>query len=484
MKRKKLLFIFTIVFFTTKSIAQSPYINKVYDFLPAPGQFTNSLPSYVSGNTKADIIKKAQDAIAYDNEGMVSLGAYGGYIVFGFDHTVEHVPGKYDFKILGNAFYSDANPNGDASREGGSCEPGIVMVSYDENGDGLPNDTWYELAGSEYNSTKTIKNYRITYYKPDENKVRTPDNNYSFLNDTTYIKWKDNQGYQGYVSRNVYHAQSYYPSWITTDSIAFTGSRLANNYVDESGKGNYYVGYAYHWGYADNQPNTDDRSNFSIDWAVDADGNKVDLSGVDFVKVYTAVNQYNGWLGEVSTEVMGAIDLHLTGGDNAVPVFTTGISLDRASLTMAPTQTYTLTATVYPANAANSKITWKSSNTAVATVANGVVTAVAEGTATVQAITNDGYYIAACAVQVSTASGVDETSTEKPEAYYTSGTLHLSHLDGYNCTITDLAGKTLLHFMVNEPAESRPLTLPTGIYLLNAGDGKENKAFKLLIGNN
>jgi uncharacterized protein YjdB len=484
MKRKKLLFIFTIVFFTTKSIAQSPYINKVYDFLPAPGQFTNSLPSYVSGNTKADIIKKAQDAIAYDNEGMVSLGAYGGYIVFGFDHTVEHVPGKYDFKILGNAFYSASNPNGDASREGGSCEPGIVMVSYDENGDGLPNDTWYELAGSEYNSTKTIKNYRITYYKPDENKVRTPDNNYSFLNDTTYIKWKDNQGGQGYVSRNVYHAQSYYPSWITADSIVFTGTKLADNYVDESGNGSYYVGYAYHWGYVDNQPNTDDRSNFSIDWAVDANGNKVDLPGVDFVKVYTAVNQYNGWLGELSTEIMGATDLHLAGGDNDVPVFTTGVSLDKSSLTMSPGQTATLTATVIPTDATNPKITWKSSNTAVATVANGVVTAVAEGTATVQAITNDGYYIAACTVTVSVANGVGETAAEKPAAYYSSGTLHLSHLDGYNCTITDLAGKTLLRFTVNEPAESRPLTLPAGIYLLNAGDGKENKAFKLLIGNN
>jgi hypothetical protein len=80
--------------------------------------------------------------------------------------------------------------------------------------------------------------------------------------------------------------------------------------VDESGTGSYYVQYAYPWGYADNYPNNDDRSNFNIEWAVDAEGNPVYLPAIHFVKVYTGVNQYCGWLGETSTEVMGAEDLH------------------------------------------------------------------------------------------------------------------------------------------------------------------------------
>jgi hypothetical protein len=120
--------------------AQSPYINRVYDFMPALGQFTNELPEYVAGDTREDMIRKAEEAIANNAQGMISLGGYGGYVVFGFDHLVENKPGRYDFKVLANAFYATSNPNGEASKEGGGCEPGIVMVSYDANSNGLPDD--------------------------------------------------------------------------------------------------------------------------------------------------------------------------------------------------------------------------------------------------------------------------------------------------------------------------------------------------------
>ena len=80
---------------------------------------------------------------------------------------------------------------------------------------------------------------------------------------------------------------------------------------DESGIGKYWVLYAYPWGYADNGLNKEDTSNFKIEWAVDKQGNPVHLPGVDFIKIYTGVNQYCGWLGETSTEVMGINDLHL-----------------------------------------------------------------------------------------------------------------------------------------------------------------------------
>ncbi len=35
---------------------------------------------------------------------MISLGSYGGYVIFGFDHTVINVQGQKDFRVLGNAF--------------------------------------------------------------------------------------------------------------------------------------------------------------------------------------------------------------------------------------------------------------------------------------------------------------------------------------------------------------------------------------------
>lgn len=308
----------------TSAYAQSPYISKVYEFRPAPGQFVNDLPEWEEGDTENDMRLKAEECLAEHEQIMISLGGWGGYVVFGFDHTIKNVKGEYDMKILGNAFYANANPK-DTVALGGSAEPGIVMVSYDANGNGKPDDKWYELAGSEHSNPLTKKNYKCTYYRPSADHVPTPDMEYSYLNDTTYVKWEDNFGETGYISKNIYHKQNYYPNWIEEDSYSFTGTRLRNNGIDESGTGHYYVLYCFDWGYVDNQPNTSGYtatdevmdvdiphvSEFMIDWAVDEDGNHVDLPGVDFVKVYNGVNQYNGWLGEASTEVLDAWDLHM-----------------------------------------------------------------------------------------------------------------------------------------------------------------------------
>ena len=59
--------------------------------------------------------------------------------------------------------------------------------------------------------------------------------------------------------------------------------------------------------------NTNDESAIDIDWATDSDGNKVDLPGVDLIKIYTGINQENGWIGECSTEISGIEDLHVLG---------------------------------------------------------------------------------------------------------------------------------------------------------------------------
>jgi hypothetical protein len=288
---------------------QSPYIHQVFEYKPAPGQYVNDLPKYVKGDTYEDILLKAEKAITGKPQGLITLGAYGGYVVFGFDHLVENKPGKYDFKIWGNAHYS--NPLIFA----GSCEPGIVMVSYDANGNGLPDDPWYELAGSEYHKPETIKNYEITYYQPDTNKIPTPNPTFPFLIDTSYIKWTDNQGDFGYVAKNASHKQHYYPQWVNDEILVFEGNKLADNGVNEDGTGVLFLQYAYSWGYADNHPNDNIRSNFDIGWAVDEYGKKVDLSGIHFVKIYTGVNQYCGLWGETSTEIMGAEDFHIQGID-------------------------------------------------------------------------------------------------------------------------------------------------------------------------
>ena len=80
----------------------SPYISEVIDYRPAPGQFVNLLPAYEEGDTEADMLRKAGEAIAGEGSGMVSLGSFGGYVTFRFDHTVMNRPGAPDLAVYGN----------------------------------------------------------------------------------------------------------------------------------------------------------------------------------------------------------------------------------------------------------------------------------------------------------------------------------------------------------------------------------------------
>ncbi len=98
------------------------------------------------------------------------------------------------------------------------------------------------------------------------------------------------------------------------------------------------------------------------------------------------------------------------------PIAVTGVTLNKTKATIGIDDTETLTATIAPANAKNKTVTWESSNTDVATVANGVVTGVAEGTTTITATTEDGSFIATCDVTVMNAVVFDcssDTETSK-----------------------------------------------------------------------
>ncbi|WP_312991649.1 cell surface protein [Chryseobacterium flavum] len=290
---------------TKEKTPYNKYISKVLEFRPAVGQFMNEIPEYTPGNTAANMLQKANESLVGSNSTMITLGGYGGYVVFGFDHTIPNLNGR-DFKVLGNAFFG----NDASDPRSGSCEPGIIMVAYDRNKNGKPdNDEWYEIAGSEYFKNTTIKEYSITYHKPDENKIPVPGTEF-WQTDVEYIKWSDNLGNQGFKTKNTFHVQSYYPLWFAEASSSFSGTRLANNFFDQNGDGSYWVGKSYEYGYADNAPNSDEASNIDISWAVDRSGKYVKLPGIDFIKIYTGVNQEAGWVGEVSTEVAGAYDLH------------------------------------------------------------------------------------------------------------------------------------------------------------------------------
>ena len=77
------------------------------------------------------------------------------------------------------------------------------------------------------------------------------------------------------------------------------------------------------------------------------------------------------------------------------------ITLDKTELSLSIGDSETLTATIEPDNATNKTVTWSSNNEAVATVENGKVTAVKEGTATITVTAQDGSGVSiSCSVTV------------------------------------------------------------------------------------
>lgn len=270
------------------------YITKVLEFTPAPGQFMNKAPG----------LPTSAESIIGKNNGLVSLGAFGGTIIFQFEEAVKNHPDNpygVDFIIFGNALRTWS-------------EPGIVWVMKDENGNGLPDDTWYQLAGSEYHFSTTKHSYSVTYTNPN-------------TEEAAMVPWADNQGNTGFIQVNSFHNQPYYPlptnyPEIPQDSYTLSGTLVAAE-VDQSNPAMITIERKA-FGYADNVPRgkhpfnipdnpyTSDIENgggdgFDISWAVDNHGNYVELDEIHFVKVQTGVLDNVSILGEVSTEIAGAV---------------------------------------------------------------------------------------------------------------------------------------------------------------------------------
>ena len=270
-------------YFRAADASSSASISKVYEYTPAPGQFIND---GVTLTTQEEACSYAFERLSQGQ--FVSLGAFGGYLTAGFDHSVESsTDGGFDLQITGNAHSS-------------SSEPGIIWVSQDENGNGLPDDTWYELRGSEYGKPETWQDYAVTYYRPSSN--------------GTSIEWTDNRGSSGTVDYiPAYHSQeTYFPLWITADSYTLRGTRLEDRLEDQNGNGSLWIGHPFDWGYADNWSETDpDIDKFSISDAVRWDGEPAGLKYIDFVKIQCGVQAKGGWTGEQSTELTLIRDLHI-----------------------------------------------------------------------------------------------------------------------------------------------------------------------------
>ncbi len=281
------------------------FISEVIDYKPAPGQYINKMP-FGHPESAASIVGGVN--------GSLSLGAFGGYVIFRFDNPVfNHPDNPYgiDFILFGNPMT-------------GFSEPGVVSVMKDVNGNGLPDDTWYELAGSDHFFSGTIRDYQITYYNPGKETA-------------TDVPWEDQFGQTGHIYAKSFHQQPYYPDKelfpaVDEDKYQLSGTRI-EGHIDRSDP-SMVRSHQRAFGYADNQfrgqapwhvpsnPYTQENEHaggdgFDIGWAIDRQGNYVDLDRIHFVKVHTAVLADAGWLGEISTEITGGMvvepDSNITG---------------------------------------------------------------------------------------------------------------------------------------------------------------------------
>lgn len=252
-------------------------IDRVFEYMPAPGQFVNLLPQYESGDDAQSMANKCLKVLQSGN--MITLGGFGGYITAGFNAPVLNQEGP-DFRVDGNAY-------------NGNAEPGVIWVSADVNGNGMPDDPWYEIWGSEQKEDRATPEYTITYYRPATQNGDSP--------------WIGSDGETGSITHNNYHNQPYYPQWHNCDSICFTATLLPKNMSYSDGL---WVMPAFSYGYVDNKPNSPENSAFDIDWAVNSDGTPANLDHIDFIKIQSGSIGCNDLTGEQSTEVSAIYNLN------------------------------------------------------------------------------------------------------------------------------------------------------------------------------
>lgn len=288
------------------------WISEVLEFMPAPGQFVNTATADMAAAEK--LAYTVKDGKLHAGKSTVSLGGFGGYVVFRFDHDVINRDGV-DFVILGNAFGDAQYP------QYSNSEPGIVQVAFDANGNGVRDDDepWYELKSENRAEEVEMTDYEITYYRPDD------------LSKISDIAWTDNKGGSGTIPTSdvaqfypqcIYPLAEYFADGNVPERLTFRGTKLKNNAKNMGGDGDsqYWTHETLSVGYADNfsddyeaivgdDPDTKGGNKFDISDAIDGNGNTIVLEKITFVRVYNPINQQCGRTGETSPEICGAISL-------------------------------------------------------------------------------------------------------------------------------------------------------------------------------
>lgn len=323
--------------------AGSPFATRVVDFSPAPGQFVND-PAYDAPSNALGPPDGAGTSNGNETS-VVSLGGFGGSITLGFDHTIENDPLNplgMDFIVFGNAFWL----GGDDQRHFAECA--VVEVSRDSNGNGLPDDEWYLIRGTYISDP--LGQFTVKTWDDD-----TGDSTYPPALDTwvppgrSGVWWT--AGFELPSATfapplQVVNNPSADPTregivgYAEYTPVLFLGDLNGDDVVDDPGMtpeafytvpdDPFRVGVT---------PGSGGGDAFDISWATERfSGKPVHLTGIDFVRVTTAVDALQGVLGEVSAEVDAVADVAAAPPSAGVPAASTwGLVVTAIGLLIAAT---------------------------------------------------------------------------------------------------------------------------------------------------
>lgn len=272
--------------------AYSP--DEVYSYLPAPGQFVNR-----------DEYRVPEKTLTGKGTDIVTLGSFGGSVVYKYNTPIKNGadnPYGIDFIVMGNCYATV----GETSESG--AEPGAVMVSEDGN-------VWYELAGSEYYTADACKDTTVTYTNPD-----------MAFTEAKPVEWSIVGKENGILPINAYNTQPYYPNPANYDTYNVGEGRNDSYSAESLSVAGTMVDWGFYpFGYADSHARNAEKKNsavnpyalnhkseyngdgFDISWAVDSQGNPVQLDEISYIKIYNPVLLADDVMGEKSPEISAVL---------------------------------------------------------------------------------------------------------------------------------------------------------------------------------
>lgn len=269
----------------TISVDEKEYSNrvtKIIDYDPTFGPYVND---YVyNATTREGVINNINTkVISPTNEHLgIDLGLFGGSAVFAFDHTIINIPNHNDFTI----------------KPYGYRGLGIVYIAYDRNKNGKPDaDEWYEIPGALEGTSAIDPEYQV-------NLSNTREDDYNEY--LSFNAWTDNKGNSGKYKYDLPEYASYkiYPSWIHNDYV-LKGKRIIVESPSFNTSNDKYISYLLPSKNGDVCP-------FDISKAIDNKGNRVNLPGIDFIKITTAIfSETDDSYGYYSLAIDQIKDLHL-----------------------------------------------------------------------------------------------------------------------------------------------------------------------------